>query len=86
MTQSGRLGFTVIEERAFPDHHKFSLEEIDELKKDAIHRPVVCTEKDLVKIKQIPKISLDGIAVIKVVPKVVPADAFGVAVLRACRR
>lgn len=81
-----RLGFTVIEEQSFPDHHKFSLADIAHLKERAIGRPIVCTEKDLVKIRQIPNISLEGIAVVQVVPKVVPSDAFGVTLLRACRR
>lgn len=81
-----RLGFTVIEEQSFPDHHKFTLADIELLKEKAIGRPLVCTEKDLVKIRQIPKISLEGIAVVQVVPKVLPSDAFGVTLLRACRR
>ncbi len=81
-----RLGFTVIEEQSFPDHHKFSLSDITQLKERAIGRPIVCTEKDLVKIRQIPNVSLEGIAVVLVAPKVVPSDAFGVTLLRACRR
>ena len=81
-----RLGFTVLEEQSFPDHHKFTLTDIAQLREKAIGRPIVCTEKDLVKIRQIPTVSLEGLAVVKVTPKVVPSDAFCVTLLRACRR
>ena len=81
-----RLGYTVEEERTFPDHYVFSSEDISDLKRAAKERPLVCTAKDLVKLRQLPQLSLDGIAVMQVTPRVVPADAFGVAVERACKR
>ena len=81
-----RLGYTVCEERPFPDHHVYTASDISELIASAKGRPLVCTAKDLVKLRQIPNLSLDGIAVMQVTPRVTPADAFGVAVERACKR
>ncbi|MEW6709557.1 MAG: tetraacyldisaccharide 4'-kinase [Candidatus Riflebacteria bacterium] len=49
-----QLGIKVVHQTEFRDHHRFSAEEIEKLA--ALHRqsglPVVCTEKDRVKLKQ----------------------------------
>ncbi|HUJ15900.1 MAG TPA: tetraacyldisaccharide 4'-kinase [Thermoanaerobaculia bacterium] len=44
------LGLELAGTRSFPDHHRYSREDIERVKRDAAGAPVVTTEKDAVKI------------------------------------
>jgi tetraacyldisaccharide 4'-kinase len=45
-----RLGFPEVELLAFPDHHAFASDDLRAIEQRASGRPLVCTEKDLVRL------------------------------------
>ena len=59
-------GFT-----GFRDHHSYSQNDIDSLRKKANGIPLVCTEKDWIKIKDLEQV--DGILVVQ--SKLVPQNS-----------
>ena len=77
------LSFKVGGEHYFNDHHPFSDDEIARLRAQFPNLPLVCTEKDGVKIRESLR---EGIFAIKVRTEVTPADAFIVQVLRSIVR
>ncbi|MFM1847442.1 MAG: hypothetical protein RL417_916 [Pseudomonadota bacterium] len=64
-------GYTLAARRVFSDHHLFSDGDIAALRSDFPGLPLVCTEKDALKITT----SREGIFVLGVETKVYPADA-----------
>jgi tetraacyldisaccharide-1-P 4'-kinase len=77
-----RLGFALSERQVFADHHPFSQQELSELFARNPGLPLVCTEKDAVKLSGMSAELRSRIAVLAVKLKVVPADAFVVQVQR----
>ncbi|MCO6431855.1 MAG: tetraacyldisaccharide 4'-kinase [Deltaproteobacteria bacterium] len=74
------LGFKVIHKKVFRDHFRFHSSDIAALRKQFPAHPLVCTEKDAV------RISADETAnlfVLKGRARIVPADAFMVQVMKA---
>jgi len=76
-------GFALIAARAFPDHCSFADGEIESLQREFPGVPLVCSQKDAVKLKTR---NLSGIYVLRARTKVDPADAFMVQVRRAIAR
>jgi tetraacyldisaccharide 4'-kinase len=79
------LGFELVEECAFADHHPFRERDLQELLDRHPGVPVVCTEKDAVKMRQLSAQLQGAIATLRVRLKVVPSDAFIVQILRRIR-
>jgi tetraacyldisaccharide 4'-kinase len=77
------LGFSIAGVQSFPDHHPFSASEIDHLRRAYPGLPLVCTEKDAVKLDLLS--DRIGVHVLSVEAQVTPADAFIVAVERKLR-
>jgi tetraacyldisaccharide 4'-kinase len=74
------LGYQVVGKRVFADHHPFGASDIEDLRRTYPGVPLVCTEKDAVKMRDIPS---NGCFALKVNLKVAPSDAFIVHVVRA---
>lgn len=72
-------GFTVLDRVTFPDHHNFSVHELRALRDRFLGAPLVCTEKDLVKLDD-PEVFAARIST-----RISPLDAFSVQVLRAIK-
>jgi tetraacyldisaccharide-1-P 4'-kinase len=70
---------------AYPDHHDYTESEITTLL--AAHPGIqfVCTAKDAVKLRELGDSVLSRFAVLRVVAKVVPHDAFFVQIERFIR-
>src|SRR5690606_24130922 len=47
------LGFRLTGQRIFPDHHRFIQSDIDNIHALARGRPLICTEKDSVKLREL---------------------------------
>ena len=78
-------GLSLIATKSYPDHYPFSAADLGELRKLYPNFPLVCTEKDAIKLRSLPKDLLDRIFVIKVSARVVPTDAFMVQIERILR-
>jgi tetraacyldisaccharide 4'-kinase len=80
-----QLGFPVQKRVAYPDHHDYTESEITTLL--AAHPGIqfVCTAKDAVKLRELGDSVLSRFAVLRVVAKVVPHDAFFVQIERFIR-
>jgi len=63
-------GFTLLERRTFPDHHPFTEADIGALLRTYPGTPLVCTEKDRLKLPPLPHIFS-----LSIQTKVFPADA-----------
>jgi tetraacyldisaccharide 4'-kinase len=74
------LGIEAVHEKAFPDHHRYTTNDVQSLMKTFPGVPVVCTEKDAVKLRLL---GIDGIFSIGITLKLHPADAFIVQVVRS---
>ena len=70
------LGFSVKESRVFADHHYFSEQELRDFIACAGDIPIVCTEKDAVKLTDFPVDLISKVAVISVSAYVFPGDEF----------
>lgn len=81
-----RTGFSVVKRFQFPDHHAFSEEEVLKIVDAHPDALFVCTEKDGVKIRRMSERVRSVFAEYSVRLKVVPSDAFAVAILRAIQR
>jgi len=66
------LGFSVKERRIFPDHYRFSAADIERLRTEFPGIPLVCTEKDALKLPR----GFHDLYVLSVETKVYPSDAF----------
>ena len=77
------VGFEVAARHEFPDHHPFSESEVAKLVDGNPGTLFVCTEKDAVKIRQMSERIRSAFAEFRVRLKVVPADAFMVAIQRS---
>lgn len=75
------LGFTIIECRSFTDHHSFSDGEIEDLYRKFPGTPLVCTEKDGIRVG-----SREGIWELRISPRVHPSDAFSASIIRSLIR
>ncbi len=67
------LGFALEGTRAYPDHQAISSGELQQLSEHYPNVPIVCTEKDAIKL---PPQSCQGIFELRVGTKVMPGDAF----------
>lgn len=74
------MGYEVAASKTFPDHYLITARDLDELRASFPGKPLVCTEKDAVKLAGM---NCHGIYVLKVALQVTPADAFMVQVERA---
>lgn len=74
------LGVRVLAERSFPDHHPFAEEEIRELRSAFPSLPLICTEKDAVKVG---RWEIEKVYYLQVKAKIDPRDAFFVQIERA---
>ena len=81
-----QTGFEVVKRFEFPDHHAFSEEEVVKLVESNPDTLFVCTEKDGVKIRGMSDQIRSVFGEFRVRLKVVPSDAFCVAILRAIQR
>lgn len=79
----GRVGYVVEERHEFPDHYAFSEAELARLVDAYPGTLFVCTEKDAVKIRGMSERVVAAFAECRVRLKVVPSDAFIVAVMRS---
>jgi tetraacyldisaccharide 4'-kinase len=82
-TSVERAGYTVLQKHAYADHHAFTEPELLGLIEKHPGVAMVCTEKDAVKIKEMSPRIVSSFGVFRVRPRVVPSDAFIVAVDRA---
>jgi len=80
-----RLGFQLAGVFPFPDHHQYSERELRDIIDRHPNLTLVCTEKDAVKLTTLSGELRQHIAVLHVVTRVSPLDAFLVAVLRLCQ-
>jgi tetraacyldisaccharide 4'-kinase len=78
-----RAGFTVVERHSYSDHHAFTESELNTLLDRYPGIMMVCTEKDAVKIREMSPRIVSSFGVFRVRPRVVPSDAFVVAIDRA---
>ena len=81
------LGFQLAGRRAFRDHHRFTPEEIASLRREFAGLPLICTEKDAVRLEGWN--DSRGIFVLGAAAEVSPADVFMAEIerrLRAARR
>ena len=76
------LGFTVVSHKAFPDHHAFSEADLRALRFEHPDLPLVCTSKDAVKLSDVHPELRGQCYALQVAVKVVPTDAFMVALQR----
>lgn len=67
------LGFRIIAKEKFSDHYNFKFSDIEKLRLRHPHMPLVCTEKDAIRLT--PEIS-DMVYILKVRAKVVPEEPF----------
>jgi tetraacyldisaccharide 4'-kinase len=81
-----QTGFEVDKRFEFPDHHAFSEEEVSKLVEAHPGTRFVCTEKDGVKIRSMSDRITSAFAEFQVRLKVVPSDAFIVAILRSIQQ
>ncbi len=73
------LGFKLREFKTFGDHHKFSTQDLISLSQKSEGLPLVCTEKDAVKLSIFSDLNLYAL---KSSLEVIPTDAFLVQVIR----
>jgi tetraacyldisaccharide 4'-kinase len=78
-----RVGYQVEQRHAFPDHYAFTEAELARLVDTHPGTLFVCTEKDAVKIRGMSERVVASFAEFRVRLKVVPSDAFIVAVMRS---
>lgn len=76
----GESGFPLLDSRRFPDHHVFGDAEISQMKLEHPGVPLVCTEKDAIRI---PANQRQGIYMLRIEARVTPADAFVTQICRA---
>jgi tetraacyldisaccharide 4'-kinase len=76
------VGFSVVMTHTFADHHPFTEGEIREILAAHPGALFVCTEKDAVKLRQFSSELLERFAECRVRLKVIPSDAFVVAIQR----
>jgi tetraacyldisaccharide 4'-kinase len=76
------LGFVVEQRFAFPDHHHFSQSDLEKMVSAANGLPLVCTQKDAVKVQRLAAHLRSRVAALNVRTKVLPADAFAVQIAR----
>jgi len=74
------LGATVVAERSFPDHHEFREGELRELRDTFPKVPLICTEKDAVKVG---RFGIERVYYLRVKARISPKDAFFVQLERA---
>lgn len=75
-------GFSIEHRAAFPDHHAFSYQDIDKVRRTHPGIPLVCTEKDAIKLR---RFSGEPIYVLKIRTRVNAGEAFVQEVLRLVR-
>lgn len=73
-------GFQLVYAHRFADHHVFTSAEIEKMKRLHPGVPLVCTEKDAIRI---PEALLEGIHQLRISVRVAPRDAFVTEVCRA---
>ena len=77
------LGFPVAHARIFADHYAFTQQDVDALVRTFPNLPIVCTEKDYVKLRAL---TLPPTYVLATELVVVPTDAFRVQVMKGLRQ
>lgn len=82
-TSVERAGFDVAQKHTYSDHHAFTEAELNGLLDRYPGVMMVCTEKDAVKIREMSARIVSSFGVFRVRPRVIPSDAFIVAVDRA---
>jgi tetraacyldisaccharide 4'-kinase len=79
-------GFSLEATHSFADHHVFSVRDLEQIRAANPSLPLVCTEKDAIKVKHLVSPVCDKVAVFRTTLKVTPADSFMVSVIRELRR
>jgi tetraacyldisaccharide 4'-kinase len=79
-------GFSLAANHSFADHHVFSVRDLEQISSAHPSLPLVCTEKDAIKLKHLTTPVFDNVAVFRTSLKVTPADSFMVSVMRELRR
>lgn len=77
------LGFTIRKQFLFRDHHTFTSNDITQITSEYPNTPIICTEKDLVKLQSF---SLSRLYVLRTELAIVPADAFIVQVMKGLQK
>jgi tetraacyldisaccharide 4'-kinase len=80
------LGFPILRKGIFPDHYRVTEQDLTQLLLLHPSAIAVCTEKDEVKCTDLPASIRERLAVLRTEPRVVPSDAFLVAVERGMQR
>ena len=80
------LGFPVRERFCYDDHYQYKEADIREMLESVPHGWLVCTEKDAVKLENLPPALLERIGVLQVVARVVPERPFIEQVIRKLQR
>lgn len=80
------MGLSIVDFIAFPDHKVFSADDIRSLKQRYSGIPLVCTEKDQVKLNKLSPEILKDIYYIRTNLRVSPQDAFMVQITRNLNR
>ncbi|RMG39497.1 MAG: tetraacyldisaccharide 4'-kinase [Candidatus Dadabacteria bacterium] len=74
-----KLGCKILRRYAFPDHHRFTGAEIEQIKRENPDLTIVCTEKDAVKLTTL---QLNNVYALKIDTRILPSDAFSVQLKR----
>ena len=77
------LGFNLAMRRTYPDHYAFAQADLDALRRDAGGAPLVCTEKDAVKLR---RLACAGVYVLRVAVSLERAEEFLELVVRSITR
>lgn len=77
------MGYQIRERFVFPDHHIFSVPELERVFARFPNEVFVCTLKDAVKLRELPEHIQTRFASLSVTAHIVPSDAFFVQVERA---
>lgn len=77
------LGFTIHNQFLYRDHHTFTRKDIEAITSKYPNSPIICTEKDLVKLQAF---QLSGLYVLRTELAIVPADAFIVQVMKGLQK
>ncbi len=80
------IGFRVRKTFSYPDHYQFQKADLQAMCQEFPNLPLVCTEKDAVKLRSMESAIVARIAQLHVVARVVPADAFIAQILRRIQR
>ena len=81
-----QIGFRVRKTFSYPDHYQYRESDLASIHQEFPDLPLVCTEKDAVKLHSLSNSVVERVAFMRVVARVVPGDAFIARILRGIQR